>query len=65
MKEKNPSLSGEEARKLLSHTARVWDTLPVIDMCAAIAELSDEPVCTSSAVVHVSNQDSDPNHYPE
>ena len=55
MKEKDPALSGAGARRLLSHTARVWDTLPVVDMCAAIAQLNEVPVCTSGAVVQVTD----------
>jgi len=55
MKEKDPALSGEGARRLLSHTARAWDTLPVIDMCAAITRLNEEPVCVSDAVVQVTD----------
>lgn len=55
MKEKDPGLSGTGARNLLSHTARVWDALPVIDMCAAITSLNEEPVCASGAVVQVTD----------
>jgi len=55
MREKDPALSSEGARRLLSHTARVWDMLPVIDMCAAITQLNEEPVCTSSAVVQITD----------
>lgn len=55
MKEKDPALSGEGVRRLLSHTARVWDTLPVVDVCAAMTQLNEELVCTSSAVVQVTH----------
>jgi subtilisin family serine protease len=55
IKEKDPALSGESARELLSHTAQVWDMVPVIDICAAIAQLNEEPVCTAKAVVQVTD----------
>lgn len=63
MKEKAPALSGAGARRLLSHTARVWGTLPVVDMCAAITQLNEQPVCTSSAVVQVTHVRK--NHFTE
>jgi subtilisin family serine protease len=63
MKEKDPALSGAGARTLLSHTARTWDSLPVIDMCAAITRLNEEPVCASSAVVQVTDVNQD--HFQE